>query len=245
MFKQRIQKQITLTIGLSLVIAATVKELARGEESTDKGAELIEKEGCLHCHFIKGDGGFVGPPLDGIGKYRSQSEITETLLGTRPRPYDFPRGVLDPSDLMRHVRLSKSSAQEIARYLVTLEAPDKGLKIEGHGKAENDRLPEGFKFEPRPPSDSSRKGLSAYKDSGCAACHSIGGLGGRIGPSLDGIGARRSRDYIEQRISEGAIVVYSGTQYRPTKYSMPPAKLSQQEITQITDFLFTLRKKEK
>jgi len=35
----------------------------------------------------------------------------------------------------------------------------------------------------------------------CATCHQIGEEGGRIGPSLDGVGGRRSREFIEARIA--------------------------------------------
>ncbi len=229
---------------LSLLLAFNL-QTARANESKSKGAELVDKGGCLHCHFIKGDGGLIGPPLDGIAKYRSESEIVATLTGTRAVPDDFPRGVLDPREFMKHMRLGKESAHEIAKYLLSLSPPEEQLTAKGHGAEHNEALPEGFKYEPRPGSPSSRKGLQLYKDSGCAACHSIEGTGGRIGPSLDGVGARRSRDYIESRISEGAIAIFNGREYKPTQYSMPPAELSQSEIKNIIDFLYTLPTKRK
>ena len=43
-------------------------------------------------------------------------------------------------------------------------------------------------------------GLAVYNDQGCAACHSIRGLGGSSGPDMTRAGARWSRSHIREYI---------------------------------------------
>lgn len=222
---------------------------AKPEEKYDsaKAARIIEKQGCLHCHFIKGKGGLVGPPLDGISKYRNEQQLVDTLTGARPISDDYPKGILDPRQFMSHVRVSKQTAKELAHYLMETQE-EEPINLQGHSRPdeeETEAAPPGFKFEPLPVSASTRKGLQLYREASCAACHSIAGIGGRSGPKLDGIGARRSRNFIESRISRGAIVMFGAHEYKPSQYSMPPAKLPKEQVEQITDFLLTLPAKNK
>ncbi|GBC99787.1 Cytochrome c oxidase subunit 2 [bacterium HR17] len=40
------------------------------------------------------------------------------------------------------------------------------------------------------PSGLVERGKTVYDETGCATCHAIGGIGGTIGPSLDGVGKK-------------------------------------------------------
>ncbi len=42
-------------------------------------------------------------------------------------------------------------------------------------------------------------GEAIYKKSGCIACHTVDGKGGKVGPSLDGVG-KKGKDYIRENI---------------------------------------------
>lgn len=42
------------------------------------------------------------------------------------------------------------------------------------------------------------RGADIYQSSGCAGCHSLGGLGEQVGPPLDGVAARRSRTWMHR-----------------------------------------------
>jgi len=186
--------------------------------------------------------------LSGIKDHRSEAFIIETLTNGERRQFPdryYPKGVLDPREYMRHVKVVPSDARRIARYLLSLPQDDDSLEVKGHGAEVAEHSPPGFTFQPMKPSSSSRAGLDLYKDSGCMACHSIAGVGGRVGPSLDGVGARRTRSFIENRIALGAIVFFEASEYKPSRYSMPPANLSKEDIQQITDFLLTLPTREK
>ncbi len=218
------------------VFAALASIPACESQGVSPGRKIIDRNGCLSCHYIQGDGGLLGPPLDGIGSYRRKEHLVELLSGPkkkRPITTRYPR----PEQLMQHVQLPRKDATAVADYLVSL--PDSDLETTGHGEELEYLLPKGFKFTPADPSPSSRKGQVLFEKSGCLACHSLHNAK-RLGPDLNGIGAFRSRSFIENRIATGAIVMHGGSPYKPSRYSMPPTKLSTQETRQITDFLMTL-----
>lgn len=234
---------ITLMALLAVATLAGESKPSSNKKHRPTGKELLDKNGCLHCHFSKGDGGLLGPVLDGIKGHRSEAYIVETLTNGTARQFPdryYPKGVLDPREYMSHVRVKAPEARIIARYLLSLPQRDEDIEVKGHGEGSDSQGPPGFHFVPQKPSASSKAGLALYKESGCAACHSVAGVGGRIGPALDGVGARRTRPFIEARISEGAIVFFGAQQYKPSQYKMPPADLSREEIEQLTDFLLTL-----
>lgn len=241
---RRHQARALAIASLALALTHQIAFADSSSGTTSKGRALLEKEGCLHCHFVEGSGGVVGPPFGGISKFRTEEDIVNTLTGKRPLPPNYPKGVFDPREFMRHVRVDKKTAESIAKYLITVSA-DEDFGVNGHSGSKDD-VPGGITFVPREPSKQSRLGFLGYKEGGCAACHEIGGIGGRRGPSLDGVGARLSKNQIENRVNSGAIVTFGGKEYRPTEYSMPPARLPKDQVEQITEFLLTLpQKKEK
>lgn len=207
------------------------------EKPNYPGQKILYKKGCLNCHFIKGDGGFIGPPLDGIGKYLTQEQIVHRLTSSKPiKPMRqrFPSA----NEFMRHVLLTNHDARLVAQYLTTL--PEADLKT-SHPETDVEKfLPKGSKFTPKEPNESSKKGKQKFQDYGCLACHSVKGQGGRLGSALDGVGARRSRTFIESRIKKGAIIMFADKQYKSSKFIMPPSELSDKDISRIVDYLMTL-----
>jgi cytochrome c2 len=51
-------------------------------------------------------------------------------------------------------------------------------------------------YQPEPASRSSERGRAIFESLNCSRCHSVAGNGGSIGPPLDGVGARRDRDFL-------------------------------------------------
>jgi ubiquinol-cytochrome c reductase cytochrome b subunit len=76
------------------------------------------------------------------------------------------------------------------------------------------------------------KGAQIYVAGGCGSCHKVSGVGGGIGPPLNGLSDRRTRSWIEahflspQRLSPGSI--------------MPVYRFSQAEENAIILYLFSL-----
>ena len=77
-------------------------------------------------------------------------------------------------------------------------------------------------------------GRAIYYAQSCDACHSIGGKGGEGGPPMDDVGERLSRDRLMRRMQD-----------RRAGAAMPPlpSDTTDQQITQLVEFLLTLKGK--
>jgi len=76
-------------------------------------------------------------------------------------------------------------------------------------------------------------GRVLYDKNGCAACHSIHGRGGKLGPELTHVGSKRDADWLmhhfkdPQAVSPGSI--------------MPKIILQDKELEELTDFMMSLK----
>ncbi|MDP9113322.1 MAG: c-type cytochrome, partial [Acidobacteriota bacterium] len=77
-------------------------------------------------------------------------------------------------------------------------------------------------------------GAMIYQANDCASCHKINGVGDELGPSLNGLGERRERSWIEGHFAA------------PTKYSpdsiMPAFSFKPEELKLITDYITAIPK---
>ncbi len=76
----------------------------------------------------------------------------------------------------------------------------------------------------------------------CASCHTVGGKGGAVGPILEGIAARASKDYIVESLMDPNAKLAKGFE-NLTISPMPPVGilLKEQELADILAFLATLK----
>ena len=75
-------------------------------------------------------------------------------------------------------------------------------------------------------------GQAFYAAQGCDTCHSIAGKGGNMGPALNGVGAKLSRDQIGQILKNGK-----------DNTTMPalPSGTTDQQINDLVDYLASLK----
>ncbi len=75
-------------------------------------------------------------------------------------------------------------------------------------------------------------GQMFYTAQGCDTCHSIAGKGGNMGPALNGIGAKLSRDQILRVVKDGK-----------ANSTMPalPSGTTDQQLNELVDFLANLK----
>lgn len=220
---------------LGLICLSISSQMVRAE-SDHPGAKLVDKNGCKNCHLIGGSGSIVGPPLDGISSHRNREYIERLLSAKRSVVSSYPV----PSQLMSHVHLPRKDALSVTDYLLTL--PDLKYKVNGHEASSPADAPAGSHYKPDPPSASSKRGLLLFKTKSCIACHAIGPTGGNLGPNLAGVGSRRSRTFIADRISKGAVLLPAPHQVSGRQV-MPPSKLNSREISDLTSWLLTLPSK--
>lgn len=228
----RVKTDLTILFALSLAFATATASFSQEE---DKGAILVDKHACKNCHLINGNGGTVGPPLDGISEHRSEGHIIYKLLQGQTLPAGKKPSA--PMEMMPHVHVPHSDVLAITKYLQSL--PPRSYRTRGHEAGASADRPAGSSFKPEKSSASSTRGMSLFRDKGCFACHSISGAGGSYGPELDGIGARRSRNFISNRVTRGALILPEPNE-KSGQVSMPAAKLSTSEINDITSWLMTV-----
>ncbi|MBI1895475.1 MAG: cytochrome b N-terminal domain-containing protein [Acidobacteria bacterium] len=76
------------------------------------------------------------------------------------------------------------------------------------------------------------EGAMLYQGQKCGVCHQVNGIGVKLGPPLNGVGQRRTRDWIEehfrdpQKLSPGSV--------------MPPYRFNSRDMDRITSYLLGL-----
>lgn len=140
-----------------------------------------------------------------------------------------------------HTRVSAPAANALSAYLLTIPEPTGGYIVEGHWNLASEIPAPDPNFKPRPESESSRKGEKLFFEKGCVACHAVKGQGGWLAPPLDGIGGRRSHDFIavsiKRRKRAGSGVERKDEEDR---FRMPVIEISEEEANNLADYLETL-----
>lgn len=78
------------------------------------------------------------------------------------------------------------------------------------------------------------EGALIYQANECATCHKLNGVGDELGPSMNGVGERHERAWIEQHFAD------------PAKFSpesmMPATKFKPEDLKFITDYITSIPK---
>lgn len=203
-----------------------------------QGERTFDSLNCQACHSIRGTGGCLGPMLDGIGAKRSREYLAARITNTPEAESTFAS--LASGELMPHVRISAARANEIIAYLETLPEPEGGFVVTPHTtRFKQHDVAANVSFVPAKKSKDSEVGSKLFAESGCAACHSIGNVGGWIGPKLDGVAGRRDHDYIVAHITNAGVHSMQQGKVAPVS-EMPTFNLTAEDIEKIASFLATL-----
>ena len=68
---------------------------------------------------------------------------------------------------------------------------------------------------------------------GCAACHSIHGKGGTVGPELTHIGNKRDRDWLNRHFKDPKALSPGSI--------MPKVTLPDKQLNELTDYMLSLK----
>ncbi|HJP17272.1 MAG: hypothetical protein CMD96_03615 [Gammaproteobacteria bacterium] len=143
-----------------------------GAPSLSNGRKLFKEFDCFGCHRIGNVGGNVGPELTHEGRYGHRDP--DWLF----RHFKDPEAV-SPDTVMPDFDFTDEQAQDLTMYMLSLTDE----KIAGF-----------FSAKAMIPDISTGRGL--FQEKGCIGCHSIAGKGGKIGPDLANVGARRDAQWI-------------------------------------------------
>jgi mono/diheme cytochrome c family protein len=208
---------------------------------SEQGLVLFQKLNCAGCHTLNNVGGHIGPPLDGVGGRRNRDFLTAHLTDPAEHAKKFPELHGNQPNRMPHPHATPDEVKALVAYLLTLPEPSAGFRVSPHAHgevAEAAVMKAGF--FPAPVTDASRAGQKLYFEMGCAACHTINKVGGQFGPKLDGIGARRSREFIAAHITNPRVHTEKFPGEHAARAMMPPTSATPEQIEQIAAFLMTL-----
>jgi mono/diheme cytochrome c family protein len=132
------------------------------------GRRLFSEKKCIVCHQAGGTGGVVGPNLDSLKQFASPIYVASAMWNHGPAMAEAMKA--------KGVERPTFTGQEL-RDLIAFLAPATG------------GAPEGplYVLPGRP-----ELGRELFVEKSCVKCHSVGGVGGKVGPDLVGLGVRRS-----------------------------------------------------
>ncbi len=124
----------------------------------------------------------------------------------------FKRPQMVPGTSMPAVQLSDSQLNTLAAFL---------LKLNPKNAKEMESAP-AFAVE----------GAMLYQQQKCGICHQVNGMGQKMGPALNGLANRRSRQWVEDHFRDPQKMSPGST--------MPPYKFSSRDMDRITSYLLAL-----
>jgi len=161
---------------------------AHPEADAELGRRIFRGLNCAGCHTGTGvERWTAGPPLAGQGRRARAGWLASWLADpTALRPFGFHPGT---GSRMPDFRLADAEADTLARYLQQRSPVEGGAPRRESPSAA--AAPELTAFE-------RQKAEALLRDRhSCLGCHRLDGDGGRIGPALDDVAARRPDSYLQ------------------------------------------------
>ncbi|TGK36687.1 c-type cytochrome [Leptospira andrefontaineae] len=185
-------------------------------EEVIRGKELWEKNNCMGCHTILGEGAYYAPELTKVYERRGPEWIRVFLKD--------PQAMYPGERKMVKYDFSESQISDIIAFLKW----NGELDLKG--------------FPPKPELKSSTQLVDSasaaivppekFKQI-CTACHSVGGAGGNVGPALDSVGKKYDLAYLQNWLRDPQ-KIKPGT-------AMPKLPLSDSEIKDLSSYLSQLK----
>ena len=168
------------------------------------GIGYFRQENCASCHSLTDEGSGIGPNLSATSIRKSAAWMIEHFKNPAQ---------MVPGTSMPPIQLNDSQLNALAAFL---------LKLNPANAAALESAPD-FVVD----------GAMIYQSHRCGTCHQINGVGMKLGPPLDGLAKRRTREWViehfldPQKLSPGTI--------------MPPYKFNNREMDHITSYLMMLK----
>lgn len=178
-----------------------------------RGKDLWDKNNCMGCHTIFGEGAYYAPELTKVYERRGREWMKIFLKD--------PQAMFPGERKMVQYNFKENEIDDLIAFFKWVGEVDlngfpakPSLKLSGSPVVSLTNIsisqPEKFKLL-------------------CTACHSLGGNGGVVGPALDGVGKKFDAEYLKKWISDPNSIKPGTT--------MPKLPLSTEEINEIISFL--------
>lgn len=187
------------------------------------GKDLWEKNNCMGCHTLLGEGAYYAPELTKVYERRGPMFIASMLK--------------DPEAMypgQRKMQKYDMNDHDIAALVAFFEWIG---KIDTNGFPPKADLAQNT---PAPVATVSSVGSAGAAGSEkpvvfgqvCIACHAVGGVGGAVGPALDGVGKRLDAAYLKAWLKDPLSIKADS--------KMPKLPLSDEDVDALVSYLSTL-----
>ncbi|MEB2310494.1 MAG: c-type cytochrome [Sorangiineae bacterium] len=179
-------------------------------ESVARGKESWERNNCMGCHTLFGEGAYYAPELTKVYERRGPTFIRMMLKD--------PEGMYPGERKMTNYHLSDGEISDLVDFFEWCGKVD----LNGFPAKPTLILPGNSQAATEAPQPEVFSQL-------CTACHSLGGSGGNVGPALDGVGSRYDAAYLTRWIKDPTSVK-PGT-------AMPNLGLDDAQVAELVKFL--------
>ncbi len=176
------------------------------------GKWVWQKYNCNDCHTILGIGGYYAPDVTKVMGYRDAEWMKRFLAD--------PAKVWPAGRKMPTLHLKDQEISDVIAFLVWVNGIDT-----------NDWPPKPLATAA---ASAEKPGEAVFKAQGCPACHTIGGIGGKVGPDLTKVGSRRDREWIEGQIK-------NPKSHNPDSIMPAFAGLPEKDLEALADYLSGLK----
>lgn len=189
-------------------------------EAVNRGKEIWDKNNCMGCHTILGEGGYYAPELTKVVERRGTGWMKMFLKD--------PEAMYPGERKMINYHFNDQQIDDLIAFFDWI------------GKMDLNGFPAKPNLQVTTPATSAKTTdttlLSAQPatfKSVCTACHSVGGVGGNVGPALDTVGRKFDNAYLHKWIKDPQAV-------KPDT-KMPKLPLADADIDALVSYLTTLK----
>lgn len=199
-----------------------------------QGQRLLRELGCKGCHIIDGEGGTVGPELDGVGSRHK----ADWLFNHFKNPESST-----PGSVMPKFDLSDDEIRSLVMLMYGFGQEEIPLQFRA--------FKESSKLEKTAPiTDKVQAGKTIFEKYGCAGCHGRAGQGnvrnpnapGNLVPSIIYVAEGYTKDELKEYILKGAISKKENPELSDPPLFMPSwkGKISESELENLVVYLMSL-----
>ena len=183
-------------------------------ELVKHGKDLWEQNNCMGCHTLFGEGAYYAPELTKVYERRGEAFIRQMLIDPQ---------VMYPSERkMQKYHFTEQERDALVAFLKWAGTVDlNGFPADPPLAPKKTQVTEVSQSVDLP--------TPALYQQMCTACHSLKGQGGAVGPALDGVGSRKTAEWLRSWIKDPKSVKPDTT--------MPTLPMSETDLEEVVTFL--------
>ena len=209
-------------IGLTVDTFQRIPAQTRSAQLTDaarRGKHLWERNNCMGCHTLLGEGAYYAPELTKVVDRRGKEWMKVFLRD--------PEAMFPGKRRMVNYHFTEDEIGAVIAFLDWIGRIDtNGFPAEPDLKAPGMAVATVGGADPH-------NGAPARFGAVCVACHALGGKGGTVGPALDHVATRYTADKLDAWLADPGSVK-PGT-------AMPNLQLATDERQELVRWLMTLQ----